>query len=93
MKHGKKRPARNSTLWRNIMNNNHSELKPGTEIVKYCGVSATNKTGSSSDDWIYYQAVRHSLINYTYTMAIQLYLSFTPVKVHRCTCTRVLSPH
>jgi hypothetical protein len=39
--------------------------------VSYCGVYATIKTGSSSDDWIYYQAVTHSLINYTYTMAIQ----------------------
>jgi hypothetical protein len=37
----------------------------------YCGVYATNKTGSSSDDWIYQQLVTHSLINYTYTMAIQ----------------------
>jgi hypothetical protein len=36
----------------------------------YCGVYATNKTGSRSDDWIYYQAVTHSLVNYTYTMAV-----------------------
>jgi hypothetical protein len=40
-------------------------------ILIYCGVYATNKTGSSSDDWIYYQVVTHSLINYTYSMAIQ----------------------
>jgi hypothetical protein len=29
---------------------------------KYCDFYATNKTGSSSDDWIYYQTVTHSLI-------------------------------
>jgi hypothetical protein len=28
----------------------------------YCGVFATNMTGSSSDDWIYYQVVTHSLL-------------------------------
>jgi extradiol dioxygenase family protein len=28
----------------------------------YCDVYATNKTGSSSDDWIYYQVVTHSLL-------------------------------
>jgi hypothetical protein len=54
-------------------------------------VYATNKTGSSSDDWIYYQMVTHSLINYTYTMAIEFYLSFTPIRVHRCTHTLVVS--
>jgi hypothetical protein len=53
-------------------------------------VYATNKTGSSSDDWIYYQMVTHALINYTYTQAIQCCLSFTPVKVYRCTHTRIL---
>jgi hypothetical protein len=31
-------------------------------IYIYCGVYATNKTGSSSDDWIYFQVVTHSLI-------------------------------
>jgi hypothetical protein len=34
--------------------------------------------------------VTHSLINYAYTQAIQCCLSFTPVKVHRCTRTRIL---
>jgi hypothetical protein len=63
------------------------------QFINYCGVYATNKTGSRSDDWIYYQAVTHSLINYTYTMVIQLYLSFTPVKVRRCTRTRILFFH
>jgi hypothetical protein len=33
-----------------------------------------NKAGSSSDDWVYYQMVTQSLINYTYTIAIQFYL-------------------
>jgi hypothetical protein len=45
--------------------------------LKYCDVYATNKTGSSSDDWMYYQMVTHSLINYTYTQVIQCCLSFT----------------
>jgi hypothetical protein len=40
-------------------------------LGRYCGVYATDKTGSSSDDWIYYHLVTHSLINYTHTMAIQ----------------------
>jgi hypothetical protein len=31
-------------------------------MLTYCGVYATNKTGSSSDDWIYYQVVTHSLL-------------------------------
>jgi hypothetical protein len=31
-------------------------------LVIYCDVYATNKTGSSSDDWIYYQVVTPSLI-------------------------------
>jgi hypothetical protein len=61
--------------------------------LKYCDVYATDKTGFSSDDWIYYQMVTHSLINYTYTMAIQFYVSFTPVKVQRCTRTRILAFH
>jgi hypothetical protein len=30
--------------------------------VTYCDVYATNKTGSSSDDWIYYQFLTHSLV-------------------------------
>jgi hypothetical protein len=47
---------------------------------KYCSVYATNKTGSSSDDWIYYQVVTHSLINYTYTMAIQFISSLRQLK-------------
>jgi hypothetical protein len=36
-------------------------------LYEYCDVYVTNKTGSSSDDWIYYQMVTHSLINYTQT--------------------------
>jgi hypothetical protein len=44
-------------------------------VDHYCDVVATDKTGSSSDDWIYYQLVTHSLINYTYTQAIQFYVS------------------
>jgi hypothetical protein len=39
-----------------------AELNSLLVDVTYCGVYATNKTGSSSDDWIYYQAVTHSLI-------------------------------
>jgi hypothetical protein len=31
-------------------------------INRYCDVYAINKTGSSSDDWIYSQLVTHSLI-------------------------------
>jgi hypothetical protein len=65
---------------------------PPTSDTK-CDVYATNKTGSSSDDWIYYQMVTHSLINYTYTMAIQFYLSCTRFTVHRCTRTRNLLFH
>jgi hypothetical protein len=61
--------------------------------LSYCGVYATNKTGSSSDDWIYYQAVTHSLINCTYTQSIQCCLSYTQVKVRRCTRTRILLFH
>jgi hypothetical protein len=45
--------------------------------TKYCDVYATDKMGSSSDDWIYYQMVTHSLINYTYTQAIQYYVNYT----------------
>jgi hypothetical protein len=59
----------------------------------YYDVYATNKTGCSSDDWIYYHMVTHSLINYTYTQAMQCCLSFTHFTVHRCTRTRILSFH
>jgi hypothetical protein len=52
---------------------------------------ATNKTGSSSDDWIYYQLVTHFVV-ITLTQAIQCYISFTPITVHRCTRTRILNP-
>jgi hypothetical protein len=60
-----------------------------TTWKEYCGVYATNKTGSMSDDWIYYQVVTHSLVNYTYTQSIQCCLSYTPVKVRCCTRTRI----
>jgi hypothetical protein len=32
-----------------------------TNLVLHCDVYATNKTGYSSDDWIYLQLVTHSL--------------------------------
>jgi hypothetical protein len=44
-------------------------------LTLHIDVYATNKTGSSSDDWIYDQLVAHSFINYTYTMAVQFYVS------------------
>jgi hypothetical protein len=28
----------------------------------YCDIYVANKTGSSSDDWIYYQLVTHSVV-------------------------------
>jgi hypothetical protein len=31
-------------------------------VCMYCGVYATDKMGSSSDDWLYYQVVTHSLL-------------------------------
>jgi hypothetical protein len=70
-KHKKQKIQKNTeNTWKNLEN---TEKK----TRKYCDVYATNKTGSSSDDWIYYQAVTHSLVNYTYTQAVQFYLSFT----------------
>jgi hypothetical protein len=47
-------------------------------------VNVTNKTGSSSDDWIYYQLSYTLTLNYTYTQAIQRCLRFTHFIVHRC---------
>jgi hypothetical protein len=38
-------------------------LPKGSKYLrKYCGVYATNKTGSSSNDWIYSQLVTHSIV-------------------------------
>jgi hypothetical protein len=54
---------------RNETSINYSHVLRNTELGQflghlpsYCDVYATNKTGSSSDDWIYYQLVTHSLI-------------------------------
>jgi hypothetical protein len=38
----------------------------------YCDVYATNKTGSSSDDWIYYQLFTHALRSHTDNTALSL---------------------
>jgi hypothetical protein len=62
-------------------------------LHKHCDVYITNKTGSSSVDWIYYQFGYTLTHNCTYTLSIQCYLSFTPNTVHRCTRTRILSLH
>jgi hypothetical protein len=53
-------------------------------------VYVTDKTGSSSDDWIYYQLV-YTLLVITLIQAVQCYLSFTPVTVQCYTRTRILS--
>jgi hypothetical protein len=45
--------------------------------ILYCDVYSADKTGSSSDDWIYSQLVTHSLINYTYTGNTVLSLVYT----------------
>jgi hypothetical protein len=58
----------------------------------YCDVYVTSKTGSSSDDWIYYLLVTHSLL-ITLIHAIQCCLLFTPITVHRCIRTRILHLH
>jgi hypothetical protein len=47
-------------------------------------VYATNKTGSSSDDWTYLTVGYTLTLNYAYTLAIQHYLSFTQFTVHCC---------
>jgi hypothetical protein len=61
-------------------------------IPVYCDTYLTNKTRSSSDDWIYYQLGYTFTRNYTQIQAVQCYISFTPITVHRCTRTRILSP-
>jgi hypothetical protein len=51
-------------------------------------VHATNKTGSSSDDWVYWQLGYTLILNYTYIQAIEPNRSFTHFPVYRCTRTR-----
>jgi hypothetical protein len=52
----------------------------------YCDVYATNKTGSSSDDWIYYQMVTHSLlitlIHRQYSLSLVYTLYRPPLHTH-----------
>jgi hypothetical protein len=59
-------------------------------IVTCRVVHATNKTDSSSNDWIYYYLGYTLSLNYK-MQAIQLYRWFTHFPVHRCTRTKILS--
>jgi hypothetical protein len=76
-----------SVFWAGI-SIGHSKQK-----IIYCSVYATNKTGSSSDDWIYYQVATHSLL-ITLTHSLHSFISrsdtLQSTVAHATICTCVL---
>jgi hypothetical protein len=71
----------NCHLYPNLLSS-HLLLK--TSMINIVTCYVINKTGSSSGDCVYYQLGYTLTLNYTNTLAIQHYLSFTQFTVHRC---------
>jgi hypothetical protein len=75
-----------------------SHNKVQINVSRYCDMYATNKTGSSSDDCIYYQLVTHSLIitlkhrQYSAMSSLhQLQFTFAHALGFSCSTSRLLA--